>query len=198
MHHPPVPPPGANPPPSTSSCTIPPPSPCPSTLYLHSLFFAVPPRPGPRPPPIPTPCTCSYDFAPLRVYVYDGRDKLQRSVRETLEGQGRKECAWILEDEGGYRLRQGGRRMFLRKVDSGRDTLFLPTSRPHARFTCPRRGVTPPPLGYSEGSDRREDRNLGERARAFGWTLKIDSMQRNASTECPLVLCRVRVRCYVG
>lgn len=132
-----------HPPELTHPSPQPPPAPpCPSTLYLHSLFFAVPPRPGPRPPPIPTPCTCSYDFAPLRVYVYDGRDKLQRPVRETLEGQGRKECAWILEDEGGYRLRQGGRRMFLRKVDSGRDTLFLPTSRPHARFTCPRRGVT--------------------------------------------------------
>lgn len=72
-------------------------------LILALFVLRGPPRPGPRPPPIPVPYTRSYDFAPLSIYVYDGRDKLQRLAGRRSKDR-EKRSVRILEDEGGYRL----------------------------------------------------------------------------------------------
>lgn len=100
MHHPPSPPPGANPP-------------LPSTLYLHSLFFAV---------PLVLALVLLLQFL-LRVHahttshpfvyiVYDGRDKLQRLWQGDARRTGRKEVRGFSRTKGVYRLCRGGRRMF--------------------------------------------------------------------------------------
>lgn len=67
-------------------------------LILALFVLREPLRPGPRPPSIPAPCIRSYDFAPLRISAWRGRDRLLMERKEETE---------MRRDRGGGGAREG-------------------------------------------------------------------------------------------